>query len=335
MKKIGINGLGRIGRLVLRHYMANPSNDVDIVAANDLTPIDDLAYLIRFDSVHGKVPYDIGFGSDYIQLSSKKIKILNERDPTKIPWKKLGVDIVLECTGLFRRREDAAKHISAGASKVIISAPSESADLTIVQGVNEVLYDPKKHHVISNASCTTNSLAPVVKVLNDTFGIEHLLVTTVHAYTASQGLVDRSARKIRRGRAAALSIIPTTTGAAKATGLVLPMLQNKMDALAIRVPIPDGALTDIVAELKSNATVEEINEAFRIASVGDLKGVLGYSEDELVSADIIGDTHSGIVDGTSTKVVDNKMVKVLVWYDNEFGYAKKLLELAEYISKMS
>ncbi|PNX49760.1 MAG: type I glyceraldehyde-3-phosphate dehydrogenase [Thermoplasmata archaeon M9B1D] len=335
MKKIGINGLGRIGRLVLRHYMANPSNDVDIVAANDLTPIDDLAYLIRFDSVHGKVPYDIGFGSDYIQLSSKKIKILNERDPTKIPWKKLGVDIVLECTGLFRRREDAAKHISAGASKVIISAPSESADLTIVQGVNEDLYDPKKHHVISNASCTTNSLAPVVKVLNDTFGIEHLLVTTVHAYTASQGLVDRSARKIRRGRAAALSIIPTTTGAAKATGLVLPKLQNKMDALAIRVPIPDGALTDIVAELKSNATVEEVNEVFRIASMGDLKGVLGYSEDEIVSADIIGDTNSGIVDGTSTKVVDNKMVKVLVWYDNEFGYAKKLLELAEYISKMS
>ena len=335
MKNIAINGLGRIGRLVLRQYMSNQSNDVDIVAANDLTPIDDLAYLIRFDSVHGKVPYSVSFESDYIKLDSKKIKILKEKDPAKLNWKKLDVDIVLECTGLFRRREDAAKHISAGASKVIISAPSESADLTIVQGVNENFYDPKKHHVISNASCTTNSLAPVVKVLNDAFGIEHLLVTTVHAYTASQGLVDRSARKIRRGRAAAVSIIPTTTGAAKATGLVLPKLQNKMDALAIRVPIPDGALTDIVAELKSNATVEEINEAFRIASVGDLKGVLGYSEDELVSADIIGDTHSGIVDGTSTKVVDNKMVKVLVWYDNEFGYAKKLLELAEYISKMS
>jgi glyceraldehyde-3-phosphate dehydrogenase type I len=335
MKNIAINGLGRIGRLVLRQYMSNQSNDVDIVAANDLTPIDDLAYLIRFDSVHGKVPYSVSFGSDYIKLDSKKIKILKEKDPAKLNWKKLNVDIVLECTGLFRKREDAAKHISAGASKVIISAPSESADLTIVQGVNEDFYDPKKHHVISNASCTTNSLAPVVKVLNDTFGIEHLLVTTVHAYTASQGLVDRSARKIRRGRAAAVSIIPTTTGAAKATGLVLPKLQNKMDALAIRVPIPDGALTDIVAELKSNATVEGVNEAFRKASVGELKGVLGYSEDELVSADIIGDTHSGVVDGTSTKVVDNKMVKVLVWYDNEFGYSKKLLELAEYISKMS
>jgi glyceraldehyde-3-phosphate dehydrogenase type I len=333
MKKVGINGLGRIGRLVLRQFMSDSSNDIDIVAANDLTPIDDLAYLLRFDSVHGKVPYNVSFGSDFIQLGSKKLKILNEKDPLKLPWKKLGVDIVLECTGLFRRRDDAAKHLTAGASKVIISAPSESADLTIVQGVNEDSYNSKIHHVVSNASCTTNSLAPAVKVLDDTFGIEHLLVTTVHAYTASQGLVDRSARKIRRGRAAAVSLIPTSTGAAKATGLVLPKLKNKMDALAIRVPVPDGAITDIVAELKSNVTVDQVNEAFRIASMGELKSILGYSEDELVSADIIGDTHSGVVDATSTKVVDNKMVKVLVWYDNEFGYAKKLLELAEYISK--
>lgn len=333
MKKVGINGLGRIGRLVLRHYMTNLSNDIDIVAANDLTSIDDLAYLIRFDSVHGKVPYDVSFGSNYIKLDSKKIEILNERDPSKIPWKKLGVDIVLECTGLFRKLEDAKKHISAGASKVIISAPSESADLTIVQGVNEDVYDPKIHHVISNASCTTNSLAPVIKLLNDTFGIEHLLVTTVHAYTASQGLVDSAARKIRRGRAAAVSLIPTTTGAAKATSLVVPQLNKKMDAIAIRVPVSDGAITDIVAEFKSNVTVEIVNDAFRIASMGELKGILGFSEDELVSADIIGDTHSGIVDGTSTKVVDGKMVKVLVWYDNESGYAKKLLELAEFISR--
>ena len=333
MKKIGINGLGRIGRLVLRQYMSNPSNKINIVAANDLTPIDDLAYLLRFDSVHGKVPYDISFGSDFIQLGSKKLKILNEKDPLKLPWKKLGVDVVLECTGLFRKKEDAVKHINAGASRVIISAPSESADLTIVLGVNEDSYNPEIHHIISNASCTTNSLAPVVKILDDTFGIEHLLVTTVHAYTASQGLVDRSARKIRRGRAAAVSLIPTSTGAAKATGLVLPNLKNKMDALAIRVPIPDGAITDIVAELKNNVTVDEVNEAFRIASMGELKGILGYSNDELVSTDIIGDTHSGIIDGTSTKVVDNKMLKVLVWYDNEFGYAKRLLEIAEYISK--
>jgi glyceraldehyde-3-phosphate dehydrogenase type I len=333
MKKVGINGLGRIGRLVLRHYMLNPSRDVEIIAANDLTPIDDLAYLIRFDSVHGKVPYNVSFGSDFIQLDSKKITILHETDPAKIPWKKLGVDIVLECTGLFRRRDDAAKHLTAGASKVIISAPSESADLTIVQGVNEQLYNSKIHHIISNASCTTNSLAPAVKVLNDTFGVEHLLVTTIHAYTASQALVDRSARKIRRGRAAAVSLIPTSTGAAKATGLVLPQLKNKMDALAIRAPVPDGAITDIVAELKRKVTVEEVNEAFRKVATGELKNILGFSDDELVSADIIGDTHSGIVDGTSTKVVDGKMVKVLVWYDNESGYAKKLLELCEYISK--
>jgi glyceraldehyde-3-phosphate dehydrogenase type I len=333
MKKVGINGLGRIGRLVLRHYMTNPSKDVEIIAANDLTPIDDLAYLIRFDSVHGKVPYNVIFGSDSIQLDAKKIMILHETDPAKLPWKKLGVDIVLECTGLFRRRQDAAKHLTAGASKVIISAPSESADLTIVQGVNEQLYDPRIHHVISNASCTTNSLAPAVKVLNDTFGVEHLLVTTIHAYTASQALVDRSARKIRRGRAAAVSLIPTSTGAAKATGLVLPQLKDKMDALAIRAPVPDGAITDIVAELKRKVTVEEVNEAFKKVATGELKNILGFSEDELVSADIIGDTHSGIVDGTSTKVVDGKMVKVLVWYDNEAGYAKKLLELCEYISK--
>jgi glyceraldehyde-3-phosphate dehydrogenase type I len=259
--------------------------------------------------------------------------ILHETDPAKLPWKKLGVDIVLECTGLFRRRQDAAKHLTAGASKVIISAPSESADLTIVQGVNEQLYDPLIHHVISNASCTTNSLAPAVKVLNDTFGVEHLLVTTIHAYTASQALVDRSARKIRRGRAAAVSLIPTSTGAAKATGLVLPQLKDKMDALAIRAPVPDGAITDIVAELKRKVTVQEVNEAFKKVATGELKNILGFSEDELVSADIIGDTHSGIVDGTSTKVIDGKMVKVLVWYDNEAGYAKKLLELCEYISK--
>jgi glyceraldehyde-3-phosphate dehydrogenase type I len=333
MKKVGINGLGRIGRLVLRHYMTNPSKDIEIIAANDLTPIDDLAYLIRFDSVHGKVPYNVNFGSDSIQLDAKKIMILHETDPAKLPWKKLGVDIVLECTGLFRRRQDAAKHLTAGASKVIISAPSKSADLTIVQGVNELLYDPLIHHVISNASCTTNSLAPAVKVLNDTFGVEHLLVTTIHAYTASQALVDRSARKIRRGRAAAVSLIPTSTGAAKATGLVLPQLKDKMDALAIRAPVPDGAITDIVAELKRKVTVQEVNEAFKKVATGELKNILGFSEDELVSADIIGDTHSGIVDGTSTKVIDGKMVKVLVWYDNEAGYAKKLLELCEYISK--
>ncbi len=333
MKKIGINGLGRIGRLVLRHFMEYETDNVDIVAANDLTSVDDLAYLMKYDSVFGKAPFEIKHGDNYLQIDSKKIKIFNKKNPEDIPWKDLGVDIVLECTGMFRRRKDSAKHIKAGASKVIISAPSKSSDLTIVLGVNEGDYNHNKHDIISNASCTTNSLAPAVKVLDDEFGIEHLLVTTVHAYTASQALIDKAMRKRRRGRAAAVSLIPTTTGAAKATSLVLPNLKDKMDAMAIRAPVLDGAITDIVAELKTSVTVEKVNNAFKKASNKKLKGILGYSEEDLVSQDIIGDIHSGILDAGSTRVVDNKMVKVLVWYDNEAGYAKKLLELAEYISK--
>ena len=333
MKKIGINGLGRIGRLVLRHFIEYETDNVDIVAANDLTSIDDLAYLLKYDSVFGKAPFEVNHGEDYIEIDSKKIKIFNKKNPEDIPWKDLDVDIVLECTGVFRRREDSAKHLKAGANKVIISAPSKSADITVVLGVNEDEYDPDKHEIISNASCTTNSLAPAVKVLDDEFGVEHLLVTTVHAYTASQALIDKAMRKRRRGRAAAVSLIPTTTGAAKATGLVLPKLKDKMDAMAIRAPVPDGAITDIVAELKTNVTVEKVNNAFKKASEKKLKGILGYSEEDLVSQDIIGNTHSGIVDAGSTRVIDDKMAKILVWYDNEAGYAKKLLELAEYISK--
>lgn len=245
----------------------------------------------------------------------------------------MGVDIVLECTGLFRRKQDAVRHILAGASKVVISAPSESADLTVVLGVNEDLYDSETHHVISNASCTTNSLAPAAKLLHDEFGVEYLMVTTVHAYTASQALVDRSARKLRRGRAAAVSLIPTSTGAAKATALVIPELEGRMDAIAIRAPIPDGAVTDIVAYLKKDVTVETVNAAFRSAAEGRLKGILDYTDDELVSADIIGNVHSGIVDGTSTRVILDRVAKVLVWYDNEYGYARRLIDLADYISK--
>lgn len=333
MKKVGINGLGRIGRLVLRHFMEYDTKGIDIVAANDLTSVDDLAYLLEYDSVFGKPSFEVRHGDDYIQVGSKKIKIYNIKNPEDIPWDEQDVDIVLECTGLFRRRKDSAKHLKAGASRVIISAPSKSADLTVVLGVNEDKYDPEKHVIISNASCTTNSLAPAVKVLDDKFGVEHLLVTTVHAYTASQAIIDKAVRKRRRGRAAAVSLIPTTTGAAKATGLVLPKLKDKMDAMAIRAPIPDGAITDIVAELKTNVTVGKVNNAFKEASEGKLKGILRYSEEDLVSQDIIGDIHSGIVDAGSTKVVDDKMAKVLVWYDNEAGYAKKLLELAEYITK--
>jgi glyceraldehyde-3-phosphate dehydrogenase type I len=333
MKKIAINGLGRIGRMVLRNYLINPLENVKIVAANDLTPIDELAYLIRYDSVHGRATFPIEIGKDYIQLGPNRVLILSEKSPENLQWKSRDVDIVLECTGIFRKREDAAKHIQAGASKVIISAPSESADLTVVMGVNEKLYDPQKHQVISNASCTTNSLAPAVKVLNDVFGVEYLMVTTVHAYTASQALIDKATRKRRRGRAASVSLIPTSTGAANATALVIPELKGRMDAIAVRAPIPDGAITDIVAQLKKDVSVETINEAFKKAAQGGLKGILDYTEDEIVSADIIGDTHSGIVDASSTRVIMNRVAKVLIWYDNEYGYSRRLLELADYISK--
>jgi glyceraldehyde-3-phosphate dehydrogenase type I len=333
MKKIAINGLGRIGRMVLRNYLLNPPANVEIVAANDLTPIDELVYLIQYDSVHGRAVFPVKAGSDYIQIGPHKLAILTEKDPEKLPWGVQGVDVVLECTGLFRRREDAARHLTAGASKVIISAPSESADLTIVLGVNEKLYDAQMHHIISNASCTTNSLAPAVKVLHDTFEVEYLMVTTIHAYTASQALIDKATRKRRRGRAAAISLIPTSTGAAKATALVIPELKGRMDAIAVRAPIPDGAITDIVAYLKKDVTVETVNAAFKNASEGELRGILDYSEDEIVSADIIGDTHSGIVDASSTRVIMNRVVKVLVWYDNEYGYSRRLLELSDYISR--
>lgn len=332
MKKIAINGLGRVGRLVLRHYLSDPQKNLEIVAANDLTPPDELAYLLKYDSVHGKASFPIESGQDYLELGSQKVAVFNEKDPANLPWKALGVDVVLECTGLFRKREDAAKHLAAGASKVIISAPSESADLTIVMGVNETLYDPQAHHIISNASCTTNSLAPVVKILNDEFGIENLMVTTIHAYTASQSLIDRPTRKRRRGRAAAVSLIPTSTGAAKATAIVIPELKGKMDAIAVRAPIPDGALTDIVAFLKKDVSVKSVNAALEKAAKGELKGIVAYNDDEIVSADIISDPHSGIVDAPSTRVVAGRVVKVLVWYDNEFGYSKRLLDLATYIS---
>jgi glyceraldehyde-3-phosphate dehydrogenase type I len=333
MKKIAINGLGRIGRMVLRHYMSNPSDEIAIVAANDLVPIDDLAYLLRYDSVHGQAQFPVKDGPDYIQLGSRQLKITSEKNPENLPWKSLGVDVVLECTGRFVKREDAVLHLKAGAKKVIISAPADSADLTVVLGVNQDRYDPKKHQVISNASCTTNSLAPAVWVLHQTFGIEYLMVTTVHAYTASQALVDQAARKKRRGRAAALSLIPTTTGAAKATALVIPELKGKMDAIAIRVPVPDGALTDIVAHLKKDVSAESVNAAFKQAAEGKLKGILDYREDEIVSADIIGDPHSGIVDASSTRVILNRVAKVLVWYDNEYGYSKRMLDLAEFVGQ--
>jgi glyceraldehyde 3-phosphate dehydrogenase/glyceraldehyde-3-phosphate dehydrogenase (NAD(P)) len=296
--------------------------------------VEELAYLIKYDSVHGRAPFEIKVGPDYLEIGSQRITISHEKDPENLSWRELGVDIVLECTGLFRYRDDAAKHLQAGASKVIISAEAKNEDLTVVLGVNERLYDPNKHHVISNASCTTNCLATAAKVLLDAFGIEYLMATTVHAYTSSQALIDKSSpRHRRRGRAAAVSLIPASTGAATATQLILPELKGRMSAMAVRVPVANGSITDIVAHLKKDVTTESVNAAFKKAAEGAMRGILDYSEDELVSADIVGDEHSGIVDANATKVIMNRVAKVLVWYDNEYGYARRLLDLADYISR--
>lgn len=326
MKRVAINGLGRIGRMVLRHYMEMRPKDIELVAANDLVPPDDLAYLLKYDSVHGRAAFPISPGGDGISIGDVSLKIYAERDPAQLPWKKLGVDVVIESTGLFTRRELAAKHLEAGARRVIISAPSPDADVTIIIGVNEREFAPERHKVISNASCTTNSLVPPLKVMLDNFGIERALVTTVHAYTGTQGLVDKPAKKKIRGRAAAVSLIPTTTGSDIATTMVLPELKGRLRALAIRAPIPDGAITDIVADFKKAVTVKDLNGALEAASEGPMKGILGYTEEELVSADIIDDPHSGIVHALSTIVVQESMVKIQVWYDNEFGYSRRLLD---------
>jgi glyceraldehyde 3-phosphate dehydrogenase/glyceraldehyde-3-phosphate dehydrogenase (NAD(P)) len=309
---------------------------VELTAVNSPAPIADLAYLIKYDSVHGRAPFEIRTGADYLELGSnrKRIAVLHEKDPEKLPWQDLGVDIVLECTGLFRDRLDAAKHLTAGASKVIISADGKNEDLIVVMGVNEQLYEPAKHHVISNASCTTNCLAATAKVLIDAFGIEYLVATTVHAYTASQAIIDRaSPGHRRRGRAAAVSLIPSSTGAARATQRVLPALAGKMSAMAIRVPIANGSLTDITAHLTTDVTAEAVNAAFKAAAEGPMQGILDYSVDELVSADIVGDEHSAIIDAAATTVLGDRVVKVLAWYDNEYGYARRLLDLAEYITR--
>jgi glyceraldehyde-3-phosphate dehydrogenase type I len=329
MKKLAINGLGRIGRMLLRHYMAARPKDVELVAANDLVPSDDLAYLIKFDSVHGRASFPVSAAGDVIRMGDVSLKVFAEKDPAQLPWEKMGIDVVIESTGLFTKRELAAKHLEAGARRVIISAPSPDTDVTIILGVNEADFDPDRHRVISNASCTTNSLVPPLKVMLDSFGVERVLVTTVHAYTGTQGLVDKPSRKRIRGRAAAVSLIPTTTGSDVATTRVLPELKDRLRALAIRAPIADGAITDIVADLKKAVTVDEVNGAFKRASEGPMEGILGYSEEELVSADIIGDLHSGIVHALSTIVVKESMVKVQVWYDNEFGYSKRLLDTIE------
>ena len=333
MTRMAINGMGRIGRMIARRFVTNPPEGIELVAANDLYPAETIAYLTKYDSVHGKAPFEVEHGDDFIRLGPTRIQMFRETDPANIPWGKLGVDVVLECTGVFRDRDKAARHLTAGASKVVISAPSDSADLTMVPGVNDEMYDGSKHEIISIASCTTNSLAPVAKVLNDSFGIDHLMATTVHAYTSSQKLVDMPARKTRRGRAAAMSLVPTSTGASNATLKAIPELTGRMHAIAIRAPIPDGALTDITADLNQDVTEEAVNSAFRAAAEGKMKGILGYSEDPLVSIDIVGDPHSSIIDGESTKVLNGRTVKVLAWYDNEYGFACRMVDTVAFLSK--
>jgi glyceraldehyde 3-phosphate dehydrogenase len=327
--KLAINGFGRIGRVVFRAAMNHPQ--LEIVAINDLTDSTTMAHLLKYDSVHGRLNAQITGKEGVIEVNGRTIAYTAVKDPAQLPWKDLGVDIVAECTGIFTGRENAAKHLTAGARKVIISAPAKDPDITVVMGVNSNKYDPKQHHIISNASCTTNCLSPVAKVLLENFGIRCGLMTTIHSYTGDQRLLDFPHKDLRRARAANLAMIPTTTGAARAVALVLPELEGKLNGLAIRVPTPNVSLVDLVATVeKSQVTVSEVNEALKIASEGSLKGILGYSEEPLVSIDYNGSQLSSIVDAPTTYVVD-KMVKVLAWYDNESGYSKRLVDLAAMI----
>ena len=328
--KIGINGFGRIGRSYFRAALAQGA-DVEIVAVNDLTDNKTLAHLLKFDSITGRLDAEVSYDEDSITVDGKEIKAFAERDPANLPWGELGVDIVIESTGFFTDAEGAAKHLAAGAKKVLISAPASGEDATFVIGVNEHLYDPEEHHIISNASCTTNCLAPLAKVFNDAFGIESGLMTTVHAYTADQNLQDGPHRDLRRARAAALNIVPTSTGAAKALGLVLPELAGKLDGFALRVPVPTGSITDLTVTTASEVTVEEIKAAYKAAAEGPLKGILKYSEDDLVSSDIVTDPHSSIFDAGLVRVVGNQ-VKLSAWYDNEWGYSCRLVDLTEYVA---
>jgi glyceraldehyde 3-phosphate dehydrogenase len=331
MKIIAINGFGRIGRFVFRALMKK--ENLKVVAVNDLTDVNTLYHLLAHDSVHGKFPYSLEKTEDGFIANGNKVLILSERDPEKLPWKELNVDLVIESTGVFRKREQAAKHLKAGAKKVIISAPAkDKVDATVVMGVNHHILK-KEDVVVSNASCTTNCLAPIMKVLNDNFNIKNAFMTTVHSYTMDQRLLDFPHSDLRRARAAALNIIPTTTGAAKATGMVIPELQGIFNGISIRVPTPDGSLVDVTVELDKETTAEEINSMMKAAAEGELKGIVEYSEEPLVSTDIVGNPHSSIFDGLSTMVQKNT-VKLLSWYDNEWGYSNRVADLAEYMSNM-
>ncbi len=329
--RIGINGFGRIGRNYFRAALAQGA-DLEIVAVNDLTSPEALAHLLKYDSVGGRLTESVEVKDGNIVVDGKTIRVLAERDPAKLPWGELGVDIVIESTGFFTKAADAQKHIDAGAKKVLISAPASNEDITIVLGVNEGLYDPAKHNIISNASCTTNCLGPLAKVINDSFGIERGLMTTIHAYTADQNLQDGPHSDLRRARAAAVNMVPTSTGAAKAIGLVLPELKGKLDGYAIRVPVPTGSATDLTVTVSRETTVEEVNAALKAASeTPELKGFLTYTDEPIVSSDIVGDPASSIFDSGLTKVIGNQ-VKVVSWYDNEWGYSNRLVDLTELVA---
>jgi glyceraldehyde 3-phosphate dehydrogenase len=324
--RVAINGFGRIGRLVFRLAMNN--SDLDIVAINDITDNRCLAHLLKYDSVHGVMPASVTSTDKDISVDGKAVPVFAEKDPEQLPWKDLQVDVVIESTGKFRTKEGAQKHITAGAKKVMISAPGKGVDLTIVKGINDQDYDPEKHTIISTASCTTNCFAPVAKVLNDNFSIVKGLMTTIHAYTNDQRILDFPHKDFRRARAAAMSMIPTTTGAAIATALVLPELEGKLDGMAVRVPTWDGSMVDFVAQLEKSVTKEQVNQAMQIAAEGPLRGILQYTEDPIVSVDVIGNPHSSIFDGLATMVLGGNMVKVVSWYDNEAAYAQRMVELA-------
>jgi len=330
--RIGINGFGRIGRNMLRASWNDPA--IEYVAVNDITDAKTLAHLLKYDTVLGTFKEDVRSTEDAIVVNGKKIRVLAEKEVGKLPWKDLGVSVVIESTGKFTKRPDVIQHIEkGGAVKVIVSAPATDPDVTLVLGVNEKTYDPAKHHVISNASCTTNCLAPVVKVLHEGFGVERGFMTTIHSYTNDQKILDAPHKDLRRARAAAVAQIPTTTGAAKAVGLVMPELKGKIDGFSVRVPTPDVSIVDFVAVLKKAATVEEINAAFKSAAAGPLRDILDVTDEPLVSVDFLGNSHSGIVDLLSTKVIDGNLAKVIAWYDNEWGYSCRLADLAKFITK--
>jgi glyceraldehyde 3-phosphate dehydrogenase len=331
--RVGINGFGRIGRQVLKAIIGEYDDTIQIVAINDLTSTETLAHLLKYDSTYGRYEYDVQVIDSTIQVGDLEIKILSERNPANLPWAELGVELVIESTGFFTNAADARVHLTAGAKKVIITAPAKNEDITLVLGVNEQQYDPQRHHIISNASCTTNCLAPVAKVVQDAYGIRRGLVTTIHSYTNDQVKLDGPHKDLRRARGAAQNIVPTTTGAARALALVIPELKGKFDGFALRVPTPTVSIIDFVAELEKPTTVDELNATFRAAAEGDLAGILAYSDEPLVSTDFRGESESAVIDGLSTMVMEDTMVKVVAWYDNEWGYSCRVADLANMVAQ--